>query len=86
MWVDSGEQETCKDVRFERAVHVLAGKLGICSVLDRVELETKTGSLEPVEYKRDKPKPDPMDEIQLCAQSLCLQEMTGNSQRRCVMA
>lgn len=84
--MDSGEQETCKDVRFERVVHVLAGKLGICSVLDRVELETKTGSLEPVEYKRDKPKPDPMDEIQLCAQSLCLQEMTGNSQRRCVMA
>ena len=27
---DSGEQETtCKDVRFERAVHVLAEKLGI---------------------------------------------------------
>ena len=54
---DSGEQETCKDVRFERAVHALAGKLGICSVLDRVELETKTGSLKPVECKRDKPKP-----------------------------
>ncbi len=54
---DSGEQETCKDVRFERAVHALAGKLGICSVLDRVELETKTGSLKPVECKRGKPKP-----------------------------
>ena len=27
--MDSGEQETCKDVRFERAVHVLAEKLGI---------------------------------------------------------
>ena len=53
---DSGEQETCKDVRFERAVHALAGKLGICSVLDRVELETKTGSLKPVECKRGKPK------------------------------
>ena len=37
------------------------------SVLDWVEPKTKTGSLEPVEYKRDKPKPDPMDEIQLCA-------------------
>ena len=54
---DSGEQETCKDVRFERAVHVLAGKLGIFSVLDRVELETKTGSLKHVECKRSKPKP-----------------------------
>ena len=29
VWVDSGEQETCMDVRFERAVHVLAEKLGI---------------------------------------------------------
>ena len=48
---DSGEQETCKNMRFERAVHALAGKLGICSVLDRVELETKTGSLKPVECK-----------------------------------
>ena len=37
------------------------------SVLDWVEPKTKTGSLEPVEYKRGKPKPDPMDEIQLCA-------------------
>lgn len=26
---DSGELEMCKDVRFERAVHVLAEKLGI---------------------------------------------------------
>ena len=26
-----------------------------------------------------KPKPDPMDEIQLCAQGLCLEEMTGQT-------
>ena len=26
---DSGELETCKDVRFERAVHAFAEKLGI---------------------------------------------------------
>ena len=30
-----------------------------------------------VEYKRGKPKPEPFDEIQLCAQALCLEEMTG---------
>ena len=29
----------------------------------------------PVEYKRGKPKHDPCDEIQLCAQALCLEEM-----------
>ena len=39
----------------------------------------QTGRLKPVEYKRGKPKPDPMDEIQLCAQGLCLEEMTGQT-------
>ena len=29
----------------------------------------------PVEYKRGKPKRDACDEVQLCAQSLCLEEM-----------
>lgn len=31
----------------------------------------------PVEYKRGKPKPDDCDEVQLCAQTLCLEEMLG---------
>jgi CRISPR-associated exonuclease Cas4 len=31
----------------------------------------------PVEYKRGKPKLGPYDEIQLCAQALCLEEMLG---------
>ncbi len=30
---------------------------------------------EPVEYKRGKPKTDYCDEVQLCAQALCLEEM-----------
>lgn len=64
---DSGELETCKDVRFERAVHVFAEKLGIRQRAGRVEPKTKTGSLKPVEYKRDKLNLDLMDEIQLCA-------------------
>lgn len=29
----------------------------------------------PVEYKRGKPKPDICDEVQLCSQALCLEEM-----------
>lgn len=32
---------------------------------------------KPVEYKRGKPKPDRTDEVQLCAQVLCLEEMLG---------
>jgi CRISPR-associated exonuclease Cas4 len=31
----------------------------------------------PVEYKRGRPKPDHCDEVQLCAQALCLEEMFG---------
>jgi len=30
---------------------------------------------KPVEYKRGRPKPDRSDEVQLCAQALCLEEM-----------
>ncbi|EMS6516388.1 Dna2/Cas4 domain-containing protein [Neisseria gonorrhoeae] len=66
-------------MRFERTVHVSADKLGISGILDLVEVDTKTGRLKPVEYKRGKPKPDPVDEIQLCAQGLCLEEMTGQT-------
>lgn len=31
----------------------------------------------PVEYKRGRPKPHRADEVQLCAQALCLEEMLG---------
>ncbi|PJG82202.1 CRISPR-associated protein Cas4 [Caviibacterium pharyngocola] len=77
--VDSAEPEVRKGIRFERTVHVSAEKLGISGILDLVEHDLTTGELKPVEYKRGKPKPDPMDEIQLCAQALCLEEMTGQA-------
>ncbi len=75
--VDGGEPETRKGVRFERGVHVSAPELGLTGKLDLVEKEIATGQLFPVEYKRGKPKPSDWDEIQLCAQALCLEEMTG---------
>lgn len=77
--VDSGEPETRKSTRFERTVHVSAEKLGISGVLDMVEYDLTNGQLKPVEYKRGKPKPEPIDEIQLCAQALCLEAMTGKT-------
>ncbi|ATD65580.1 CRISPR-associated protein Cas4 [Neisseria weixii] len=77
--VDSGEPETRKGVRFERSVHVAAEKLGLSGILDMVEHDIRTGRLKPVEYKRGKPKPEPFDEIQLCAQAMCLEEMTGQT-------
>ena len=77
--VDGGEPETRKGVRFELSVHASAEKLGISGVLDMVEHELATGRLKPVEYKRGKPKADNWDKIQLCAQALCLEEMTGKT-------
>ena len=76
--VDSGEPETRKGIRFERTVHVSAEnwhqrRVGISGS------GYKTGRLKPVEYKRGNPKSDPMDEIQLCVQGLCLEEMTGQT-------
>jgi len=46
-----------------------------------VRLEGVPGLWEPliVEYKRGKPKLDRCDEVQLCAQALCLEEMLGVS-------
>ena len=75
--VDSGEPETRKGIRFERSVHVSAERLGISGILDMVEHDLAAGSLKPVEYKRGRPKPSHVDEIQLCAQALCLEEMSG---------
>ena len=77
--VDSGEPETRKGVHFARSMHVSAQRLGVHGVIDMVEREVQTGRLKPVEYKRGKPKPEPFDEIQLCAQALCLEEMTGQT-------
>jgi len=33
----------------------------------------------PIEYKRGKPKPHRADEVQLCAEAVCLEEMSGIS-------
>jgi CRISPR-associated exonuclease Cas4 len=56
-----------------------APKLGLAGVADLVEFRAD-GDGEtafPVEYKRGKPKLHRADEVQLCAQALCLEEMTG---------
>lgn len=44
-----------------------------------VSLTGRKGNWQPVpvEYKRGKPKKDVIDEVQLCAQAICLEEMLG---------
>ncbi len=48
---------------------------------DGVPLPNRAGLYlpAPVEYKRGKPKRDPVDEAQLCAQAMCLEEMLSVS-------
>ncbi|MGL4447751.1 MAG: CRISPR-associated protein Cas4 [Aeromonas sp.] len=75
--VDQGGPETRKGVRYERGVQVCAPALGLTGKLDLLEKDLASGELLPVEYKRGKPKRHDADAIQLCAQALCLEQMTG---------
>jgi len=47
------------------------GVHGVCDIIER----TTDGLYIPVEYKRGKPKAHRADEVQVCAQALCLEEM-----------
>ncbi|MCC6148391.1 MAG: CRISPR-associated protein Cas4 [Anaerolineaceae bacterium] len=69
-----------------RAVPVASYRLGLVGVCDVVEFTAAAEGVKlpgrqgfyqpaPVEYKRGKPKRDPVDEVQLCAQAICLEEM-----------
>jgi len=61
-------------VVIERGMPLRSLVLGLTGQTDVVEYHD-SGVIIPVEYKRGKPKADAMDEIQLCAQALCLEEM-----------
>lgn len=54
-------------------------ELGIAGVADVVEFQACDSgeSPYPVEYKRGRPKTHRADEVQLCAQALCLEAMFG---------
>lgn len=64
--------------RIARAMPLRCLRLGLHGVADTVEF-LPDGVPFPVEYKRGKPKPDTRDAVQLCAQALCLEEMTRRS-------
>ena len=60
-------------MRVLRSVHVGSKRLCVHGVADVVEMR---GSVPfPVEYKRGRPKAHRADEVQLCAQAICLEEM-----------
>ena len=72
---DSGRTEQRGGLQTLRAVQLRSFVLGVAGVADVVEKRGAT--LTPVEYKRGKPKAHRADEVQLCAQALCLEEMFG---------
>ena len=88
--VDRREHETRRDVRLATALRLVSRRLGVAGVADRVEFR-RVGDDDPagaalpnapgrwapfpVEYKRGRPKSHRADEVQLCAQAMCLEEM-----------
>ena len=72
---DEGIPESREGMRVLRSVQVASDRLGVHGVADVVEM--RGGAPYPVEYKRGRPKAHRADEVQLCAQAICLEEMTG---------
>lgn len=87
------ETESRGDLRIVRGLRLRSLELGLVGIADVVEFQRQELHQPghavrlpgvrgwwrpfPVEYKRGRPKPEPWDEVQLCAQSLCLEEMLG---------
>lgn len=69
-----GDDESRPGVRITRTLPVVSRQLGIAGQCDIVEFHSN-GDVIPVEYKRGKPKSHRADEVQLCAQAVCLEEM-----------
>ncbi len=74
--VDEPGYETFEGVRAERALPVWSDKLGLTGKCDVVEFHPD-GCIYPVEYKHGARKIRVNDDIQLAAQAMCLEEMTG---------
>ena len=78
---DKVHEEGCGtrgSVKISRGVRLRNLRLGLIGVADVVEFHRSENAIwrpYPVEYKRGKPKPDHCDEVQLCAQAMCLEEM-----------
>ncbi|MBB4312991.1 CRISPR-associated protein Cas4 [Roseospira marina] len=77
--VDQRQQHRRRGVRVVTALPVYSLHLGLSGIADVVEFHQgpEGETPYPVEYKRGRPKAHRADAVQLCAQALCLEEMTG---------
>jgi len=78
--------ESRGDVVISRAFPLVSYSLGLTGIADVIEYTRSNAGIpisdhdgrwliKPIEYKRGKPKIDERDEVQLCAQVMCLEEM-----------
>jgi CRISPR-associated exonuclease Cas4 len=79
---DKGGSRKARGLRRIMALPLACRRLNLVGVSDVVEFHPAPGAdgadtPYPIEYKRGKPKLHRADEVQLCAQALCLEEMTG---------
>ena len=81
-----GGTESRGDLLIVRAMRIHSAVLGVSGECDVVEFHRSENGVAlqgrdglwtpfPVEYKRGKPKPHDADELQLCGQAMCLEEM-----------
>ncbi len=77
--VDAGGFESRPGVRLARGLQLRSLALGVAGRADVVEMRGEPARPFPVEYKRGKPKAHRADEVQLCAQAICLEEMFGTA-------
>lgn len=73
-------EEWREGVHVSRGLAVRSLRLGLSGIVDVVEFRQKPAGRAqpfPIEYKHGRPKPNRCDEVQLCAQALCLEEMLG---------
>ena len=76
---DKGGSRRTRGVRRVMSLPIGSERLNLVGVADLVEFTPGPEGERafPVEYKRGRPKVHRADEAQLCAQALCLEEMTG---------
>jgi CRISPR-associated exonuclease Cas4 len=72
--VGEGQREETDQIR---AIWLKSDKYKLIGKADLIELEN--GECYPVEYKRGRKGEWDNDELQVCAQALCLEEMTGKT-------
>ena len=76
---DTGVKEKRVGVIQEFGLPIRSLKYGLIGKADVVEIhrneKKEIAQIVPIEYKSGKPKDDAWDEVQVCAQALCLEEM-----------